>query len=98
MGGADELRVPRKDASGVARLWRAPFRPSGFDFFGGQIEGELAFLGIDGDRIAIADDCDRPAYVGFGCDVPDNQSMAAAGESSVGNEGHVFAQTFARNR
>src|SRR3954466_3576752 len=98
MGGADEPGVLGKDAVGVARFGRGPLRQPGFDFFGGQIKGELAFLRIDGDWIAAADDSNRAPYIRFWRDVSDDKSMATPRESAVRDEGDIFSQTFAHDR
>ena len=42
---------------------------------------------VDDDRIAILDESDRSAEVGFGRDVADDQAHRAAGEASIGHEG-----------
>ena len=57
----------------------------------------LALLGIDGDRVAVLDEGERAAHVGFGRDVADDKAVAAAGEAAVGDERDIFAETFAHD-
>ena len=59
----------------------------------GKIEIQGVADGVDRDAIAVFDDGQRTAVEGFGSDVADHETMGSAGEASVGNQGHVLAQS-----
>ena len=54
-------------------------------------------LGVDGDRVAVLDDGERAADEGFGRDVADDEAVAAAGETAVGDERDVLAEALAHD-
>src|SRR5947207_1505076 len=97
MGGADELGVLGQYASSMAGLGSAPLRQPGFDFFRRQFKADLPFLAVDRDRVAVADDRNGSADIGFRRDVSDDETMAPARESSIRDKRDVFTQTFAHN-
>ena len=43
--------------------------------------------------IAVLDQGDRAALLGFGRDVTDDEAVRAAGEAAVGHQGDVMAET-----
>src|SRR5262245_23749298 len=90
--GGDGAGVLGEDAAGVARLGGFPGFATLFEFGGGEIEIELALFGVDGDGIAVFYESERTADVGFGCDMADDEAVAAAGETAVGDESDVFAE------
>ncbi len=79
----------------AARITRCGFLPrlaAGRHFFAGDVESHLAFLSINADGVAVLHECNRPADVGFGRHVADHEAVAAAAETSVGDERDVFAE------
>src|SRR5260221_5091767 len=76
-GGGYQVSVLGQDSARVARPGGFPGLAASFQFSCGDIEVELAFFSIDGDRVPIFHQSQRPAYVGFRGDVADDKSMAA---------------------
>src|SRR6185503_5068828 len=68
-----------------------------FHFGGGNFQIYFTLLGVDGDGVAVLHERDGSADIRFGRDVAGDESVAAAGESSVGDERDVFAETFAHD-
>src|SRR5262245_19093703 len=95
--GGDGTGVFGEDAAGVAGLWRFPGFAALFQFGGREIEIELTFFCVDGDGVAVFDEREWAANVGFGSDVTDDEAVATAGESTVGDEGDVFPEAFAHD-
>ena len=97
VGGADGLGVFGKDAAGVFGLGRFPLGEAGLDFGFGDFEGEGSFVGVDGNGVSVLDNGKGAAFGGFGGDVANNEAVAAAGESAVGDEGDMVAKPFAHD-
>ena len=53
---------------------------------------------IDDQAIAFLDQCNGPADRGLGRDVPDDESVTAAGESAIRDQCHRLAETLAHDR
>ena len=94
---ADGLGVFGEDAAGVFGLRRFPLGEAGLDFGFGDFEVEGSVLGVDGNGVSVLDNGKGAAFVRFGGDVADNEAVAAAGESAVGDEGDVVAESFAHD-
>ena len=97
VSGADGLGVFGEDAAGVFGLGRRPLGEAGLDFGVGEFEVEGSVLGVDGNGVSVLDDGKGAAFAGFGGDVTDNEAVAAAGESAVGEKGDVVAEAFAHD-
>src|SRR2546422_239244 len=52
---------------------------------------------FDRDLIAIANDRNGSTDKGFGCDMTDDKTMAAAGKSPICDKSDIFAQAFSHN-
>ena len=52
----------------------------------GNMHGDAVLFIINADPIAILHQRDRPAFLRFGGDMADDEAVAAAGESAVGDE------------
>ena len=49
-------------------------------------------------HVAVVDERDRAAFLGFGGDVADDEAVGAAGEAAVGDQRDVLMQTGAGQR
>src|SRR3546814_5296642 len=54
---------------------------------------DLLPVGVDDDRVALADQGDGAALVGFRRDVADDHAPGPAGEPAIGDEADAFAQS-----
>ena len=88
-----------QDAPGVAWLGSAfhALRREAISLGVMSIQFEFPFLGVDGDGIAVLDEGDGTADISFGRDVADDEAVAAAAETAIGDERHVFAKAFAHD-
>ncbi len=87
------MRILGEHAARVAGLDRLPSLQASLQFLGRDVDVQLAVFSVDGDLVAVLDDAKRSAGVGFGSDMADDESVRAAGESSVGDQGHVVAES-----
>ena len=92
-----KLRILREHTTRVTRLRLLPLGEAGLQFRRWDSERDRALLGVDGDLVAVLDDGDRAADIRFGCDVADDEAVAASAEAAVGDEGDVFAEAFAHD-
>ena len=93
----DVRGVFRQHAARVAGRGFLPRLAAGVQFFAGDFERQFAFLGVNGDGVAVLHERERPAGVCFRRDVPDDEAVAAAGKPSVGDERHVLAESLAHD-
>ncbi len=96
-GGADKVGVLGQHAASEAGLGGFPFFPASGDGFGGNIQRERAFLGVDDERVTFIDQRERAAAIGFRSDVADDKSVSAAGETPVGDERDILAEAAAHD-
>jgi hypothetical protein len=54
-------------------------------------------VGINSDGVAVADKTNGTALLGFRSDVTDQETVAAAGEATISDEGNVVAETVAHD-
>lgn len=86
-----------QNTAGVARFGLFPCLETRGEFFGWNAESDGPFFGVNGDGVAIFHHCNWAANEGFRGDVTDHKAMAAAGETAIGDEGHVLAQALAHD-
>ena len=91
------MRVFRQHAAGITRGGLFPGLAPRLQFFGGHFHGQFPLHGINDNRVAVLHQTDNSAEIRFRRHVAHDETMAAAAEPAVGDEGHVFAQTFAHD-
>src|SRR5262245_49961090 len=77
---------------------RLPGLRPALEFGLAQIDLEHAFVGVDGDDVAVAHMRDRSADGGLGADMSDAEAAGGAGETSVGDEGDLAAHALSVER
>ena len=97
-GGAfDVLDVLVQSTTRYLQGWSLP-EAAPFGNFGlGDCEVKSIGVGVDGDVIAILDQGDWATLLGFGSYVPDDKSMRATAEPTVGDQGDIAAQACAHD-
>ncbi len=93
--GGHEAHVLRQHAGLVARLGLHPRLATLGDLSLGDVELDQALLGVDGDLVALVDECNQAALVGFRGDMADHHAPGAAGEAAVGEESDRVAEALA---
>src|SRR5262249_54099295 len=61
-------------------------------------EGESLGVGVDGDRVAVLDEGNRPADPRLWSDVTDHQAVRPAGEAAVGDQPDALAESLPDQR
>src|SRR5258708_2923104 len=80
---------------GVAGSLGLPSREATSDFGVAQVNGESALFRVDGDAIAIFDDGNGTANLGFGCNMADDHPVCAAGETAICDQADRLAVALA---
>ncbi len=93
--GPDEFRVLRQYTLGVARRQWLPALPSRRHFCLVHQHLEQAVGDIEPDPVAVTHERDGAAVDGLGRNMPDAQAGGAAGESPVGEQQDILAETCA---
>src|SRR5690348_10319986 len=89
----NHLGVLAEHAAGVLRRVRGPAFLAGGEL--GVVDGDLKGLvgDVEGDRVTVPHEGDRPAVHGLGRDVADAETGGATGEAAVGDQQDVLAET-----
>src|SRR5690606_37943692 len=88
VGRGDERGVPGQIACLHLRLPLYLFTTPLLERFLGQLDGERAFVEVDGDDIAVFEESDGTAGRRLGRDVADRNAPCPSGEPPVGDEGN----------
>src|SRR5439155_23730448 len=88
-GRTNLLRIFPQRASSIAMLARLPVLFTARKFLNCDIRIQPSGLGIDGDDVAVLQEANRAAELGFGANMADAKTAGGAGEAPVGDERHL---------
>ena len=96
MGGGGVVAVEAQVAGG-GLLYGLPALAAAGEFFLRHVDGEGAGGDVDVDHIAVLDERDVAALIGFGAHMADGQAAGGAGEAAVGDQRDIRAQALAQH-